>query len=140
MQWGSVHKQQDVHEFWTCLCERLESELKTHPMHKLIESLFQGKQRDFVTCRECGRTSYTEDVFQDLKLVVPLETPSSSSSSAAATCTATAATSTATAATDATAATASTASTASTSAFSSRSLSGTSGSPCTTEEVSSSPA
>lgn len=71
MRWGSVHRQQDVHEFWTCLCERLESELKDHAMHKLVENLFQGKQRDYVTCRECGRTSYTEDVFQDLKLVVP---------------------------------------------------------------------
>ena len=110
MQWGSVYKQQDVHEFWTCLCERLESELKSHPMHKLIESLFQGKQRDFVTCRECGRTSHTEDVFQDLKLVVPLETPSCPSSST--TTAATAATSTTTFATSTAAATAATTSTA----------------------------
>ena len=112
MQWGSVYKQQDVHEFWTCLCERLESELKSHPMHKLIESLFQGKQRDFVTCRECGRTSHTEDVFQDLKLVVPLETPplsSSSSTTTAATSTSTATFGPPTAATAATAATSSTA-------------------------------
>ena len=109
MQWGSVYKQQDVHEFWTCLCERLEAELKSHPMHKLIESLFQGKQRDFVTCRECGRTSHTEDVFQDLKLVVPLETPSSSTTITAAT---TAATSTAAFATSTAAATAAITSTA----------------------------
>ena len=43
----------------------------------------QGKQRDYVTCRECGRTSHTEDVFQDLKLVVPLETASGASTSTA---------------------------------------------------------
>ena len=51
MQWGSVYKQQDVHEFWTCLCERLESELKDHPMHKLIENLFQvgGPRRALAT-------------------------------------------------------------------------------------------
>jgi len=85
MRWGSVTRQQDVHEFWTYLCERLESELKDHAMHKLVENLFQGKQRDYVTCRECGRTSYTEDVFQDLKLVVPQAASAAGASSSSST-------------------------------------------------------
>ena len=39
----------------------------------LVEQIFQGKQRDYVTCGSCGRTSHTDDFFQDLKLEVPPE-------------------------------------------------------------------
>ena len=75
LRWGPVSRQQDVHEFWTLLCEKLEGELKGTEYASIIERLFQGSQRDYVTCSECETTSYRSDFFQDLKLVVPAEEP-----------------------------------------------------------------
>ena len=40
---------------------------------KLLTRLFQGKQRYYVTCCECGCTSHTDDYFEDLKLPLPSE-------------------------------------------------------------------
>jgi len=71
LNWGPVSRQQDVHEFWTLLCQRLEEEMKGSPQEPLVESLFQGRQRDYITCSCCGRTSSTHDAFQDLKPPVP---------------------------------------------------------------------
>ena len=104
LNWGPVSRQQDVHEFWCELCQRIEHELAAPAdagrtlaggdalpappvclpcggggggegaaAPTLVEQIFQGKQRDYVTCGSCGRTSHTDDVFQDLKLEVPPE-------------------------------------------------------------------
>ena len=37
----------------------------------MVEALFEGEQRDYVRCHECGTVSYRKDQFRDLKLVVP---------------------------------------------------------------------
>ena len=100
LNWGPVSRQQDVHEFWCELCQRIEHELAAPadagrtlgggdalpPRRRpcacpaaaaaaagaaaptLVEQIFQGKQRNYVTCGSCGRTSHRDDVFQDLKL------------------------------------------------------------------------
>ena len=60
-----------MHEFWTLLCERLETDLKGTEHAKMVEALFEGEQRDYVRCHECGTVSYRKDQFRDLKLVVP---------------------------------------------------------------------
>ena len=73
LSWGPVSRQQDVHEFWTLLCERLETDLKGTEHAKMVEALFEGEQRDYVRCHECGTVSYRKDQFRDLKLVVPEE-------------------------------------------------------------------
>ena len=104
LNWGPVSRQQDVHEFWCELCQRIEHELAAPAdagrtlaggdalpappvclpcggggggegaaAPTLVEQIFQGKQRDYVTCGSCGRTSHTDDFFQDLKLEVPPE-------------------------------------------------------------------
>ena len=72
LRWGPVSRQQDVHEFWTLLCEKLEADLKASDDHaKMIEGLFEGQQRDYVKCHKCGTCSYRNDQFRDLKLQVP---------------------------------------------------------------------
>lgn len=58
------------------LCERFEQELGDTEHRRVVEAVFQGKQRDYVRCCECGTTSHREDSFQDLKLAVPLEAAS----------------------------------------------------------------
>eukprot|EP00900_Chrysochromulina_parva_P009276 jgi/Chrpa1/1834/Chrysochromulina_OHIO_Genome00015925-RA len=50
LKWGPVSRQQDVHEFWTMLCERIEADLKGTAHGTLVEDLFQGEQRDYVRC------------------------------------------------------------------------------------------
>ena len=71
LKWGPVSRQEDVHEFWTLLCERLETDLHQTPHAKMIEDLFEGEQRDYTRCCECETTSYRSDKFRDLKLTVP---------------------------------------------------------------------
>lgn len=80
LKWGSVSRQQDVHEFWALVCERLEEDLKPTEHAKMVEGLFQGECRDYVTCSECGTTSYRVDCFRDLKLVVPSAAPATAAS------------------------------------------------------------
>jgi hypothetical protein len=75
LKWGPVSRQQDVHEFWTMLCERIEADLKGTAHGTLVEDLFQGEQRDYVRCHTCGTVSHRTDRFQDLKLAVPHDEP-----------------------------------------------------------------
>ena len=74
---------QDVHEFWTVLCERLEKELHGTSHASLVEGLFQGKQRDYVRCCTCERRSFLNDAFQDLKLAVPSDDAAAKAAAAA---------------------------------------------------------
>jgi len=73
LKWGAVSRQQDVHEFWMMLRERIELDLKGTSHAKLVESIFQGEQRDYVQCHTCGTTSYRTDCFQDLQLALGSE-------------------------------------------------------------------
>ena len=79
LKWGPVSRQQDVHEFWTMLCERIEADLKGTAHGALVEDLFQGEQRDYVRCHTCGTVSHRTDCFQDLKLAVPHDEPGAAS-------------------------------------------------------------
>ena len=79
LKWGPVSRQQDVHEFWTMLCERIEADLKGTAHGALVEDLFQGEQRDYVRCHTCGTVSHRTDRFQDLKLAVPHDEPGAAS-------------------------------------------------------------
>jgi len=78
---GSSTRQEDVHEFWQVLTDKVETELRNTPQAKLLPNLFNGEQRFYVRCGECGKVSHTDDTFQDLKLAVTPESQTSTWSS-----------------------------------------------------------
>jgi len=66
---GCASRQEDVHEFWQVLTDKLETELKSTPQAELLPSLFRGTQRCFVRCSRCGNVTHTDDTFQDPQAV-----------------------------------------------------------------------
>lgn len=70
---GSSSRQEDVHEFWQVLTDRVERELRSTAQAELLPTLFNGTQCFYVRCGRCGYVSHTDDTFQDLKLAVAPE-------------------------------------------------------------------
>ena len=64
-------RQQDCHDTWLTLCDRLESDLKHTPLAKLVAELFEGKSADYVKCHACGTVTNMKDTFSNLSLDVP---------------------------------------------------------------------
>ena len=67
----AMNRQQDCHDTYLLLCDRLEKDLKSTAQKMLSQQLFQGKQRDFVKCHSCGNVSFTEDFFTNLEVDLP---------------------------------------------------------------------
>ena len=68
-----MNRQQDTHDTYLLLCDRLETDLKGTAQKLLTQNLFQGKQRDYVKCHTCKHTSFTEDLFSNLSIDLPSE-------------------------------------------------------------------
>lgn len=68
---GRLNEQQDAHDTWLRLNDRLEHELRTSKRPRLVNELFEGKQKQYVTCGTCGATSETVEPFSCLELNVP---------------------------------------------------------------------
>jgi uncharacterized UBP type Zn finger protein len=66
-----LNEQQDAHDIWLRLNDRLEHELRTSKRPRLVNELFEGKQKQYVTCGTCGGTSETVETFSCLELNVP---------------------------------------------------------------------
>ena len=66
-----LNEQQDAHDIWLRLNDRLETELKSSPRPRLMQDLFEGKQRGYVTCGTCGHTSETFETFSCIELAFP---------------------------------------------------------------------
>ena len=73
-------RQQDCHDTWLMLCDRLESDLKQTPLAKLVAQLFEGRQSDYVKCHKCATVTNTQDTFSNLSLAVPEEEEGASTS------------------------------------------------------------
>ena len=68
---GRLNEQQDAHDIWLRVNDRLEHELRTSKRPRLVNELFEGKQKQYVTCGTCGATSETVEPFSCLELNVP---------------------------------------------------------------------
>lgn len=66
-----LNEQQDAHDIWLRLNDRLETELKSSKRPRLVQDLFEGKQRAYVTCGTCGHTSDTFENFSCIELAFP---------------------------------------------------------------------
>ena len=70
-----VNEQQDCHDTWMLLCDKLEADLKESAQPRLVNDLFEGKQLDYVRCHACGTVTKRPDTFVDLALAVPSPPP-----------------------------------------------------------------
>ena len=64
-------RQQDCHDTWLYLSDRLEADLRATKHCHLLSDLFEGRQCDYVRCHACGTTTRTVDTFSNLSLAVP---------------------------------------------------------------------
>lgn len=62
--------QNDVQEMFIKLKEALETTFKGTPQAELMQSLYEGKQRSGVRCKECGTLSAQPEVYTDINLTV----------------------------------------------------------------------
>eukprot|EP01117_Protostelium_nocturnum_P015890 TRINITY_DN6199_c0_g2_i2.p1 TRINITY_DN6199_c0_g2~~TRINITY_DN6199_c0_g2_i2.p1 ORF type:complete len:1212 (+),score=538.97 TRINITY_DN6199_c0_g2_i2:118-3753(+) len=62
--------QHDVQELCRVLFDALESVLKGTEQENLINELYQGEMKDYVTCLECGNESSRTDKYLDVPLVI----------------------------------------------------------------------
>lgn len=62
--------QQDVQEFVSMFFDRLEQGIKQHPLKRLVDSFYHGKNANLFNCHECKQTKKVEESFYSLTLEV----------------------------------------------------------------------
>jgi ubiquitin carboxyl-terminal hydrolase 34 len=60
--------QQDVQEFVSMFFDRLESGIKEHPLRRLIDNFYHGKNANLFSCHECNKTKKVEESFYSITL------------------------------------------------------------------------
>jgi ubiquitin carboxyl-terminal hydrolase 34 len=62
--------QQDVQEFVSMFFDRLEQGIKEHPLKRLVDSFYHGKNANLFNCHECKKTKKVEETFYSITLEV----------------------------------------------------------------------
>ena len=52
--------QQDVQEFVSMFFDRLELGIKEHPLRRIIDDFYHGKNANLFNCHECNQTKKVE--------------------------------------------------------------------------------
>jgi ubiquitin carboxyl-terminal hydrolase 34 len=62
--------QQDVQEFVSMFFDILENGIKEHPLRRLVDNFYTGKNTNLIDCHECKKTKKLEENFHSLSLEV----------------------------------------------------------------------
>ncbi len=62
--------QQDVQEFVSMFFDRLEQGIKDHPLKRLVDSFYHGKNANLFDCHSCLKTKKVEESFYSITLEV----------------------------------------------------------------------
>ena len=69
---ADAFQQHDVNELFNILCDSLENNFRGTHRAGVIASLFQGKEKDYLRCLECGHENSREEVFNSVLVPVSL--------------------------------------------------------------------
>ena len=67
---ADAFQQHDVNELFNILCDSLENNFRGTHRAGVIASLFQGKEKDYLRCLECGHENSREEVFNSVLVPV----------------------------------------------------------------------
>jgi ubiquitin carboxyl-terminal hydrolase 34 len=66
----NIMMQQDVQEFVSMFFDRLESGIKEHPLRRLVDNFYLGKNANLFSCHACNQTKKVEESFYSITLEV----------------------------------------------------------------------